>query len=75
MTYEELIERVTWGEEFSFKYNNEQYWISQNKDGRYLTRVSDSYTQKFKTTKELFEKGKIEGKSIFEIWDSICKQF
>ncbi|MCQ1530218.1 hypothetical protein [Lutispora saccharofermentans] len=75
MTYEELIERVTWGEEFSFKYNNEKYWISQNKDGRYLTRVRDSYTQGFKTTAELFEKGRIEGKTILEIWSFIHEQF
>ena len=75
MTYEELIERVNWGEEFPFKYNNEQYWISQNKDGHYLTRVSDSYTQEFKTTAELFEKGRIEGKSILEIWSYIQEQF
>ena len=75
MTYEELTERVTWGEEFPFKFNNEEYWISQNKDGRYLTRVSDGYTQEFKTTAELFESGRIEGKSIQEIWSFIHEQF
>lgn len=75
MNYNELIERVGWGEEFLFQYRGKQYWISKNDDGRYLTRVEDSYTQKFKTCDELFENGRIEGKTIFELWSYINTQF
>ncbi|MCI9017669.1 MAG: hypothetical protein HFI26_02635 [Lachnospiraceae bacterium] len=75
MKYEELIERVEWGEEFLFQYCGNNYWISQNANGRYLTREKDSYSQDFKTTKELFEKALIEGKTILQIWDEIAKQF
>jgi len=75
MTYNELIERVGWGEEFPFQYKEEQYWISQNKEGRYLTKTKGSQTQEFKTTAELFEYGKIDGKKIIEIWDEIKESF
>ncbi len=75
MQYEDLIERVGWGEEFLFEYHGEKYWISQNPNGRYLTRESDGYSQEFKTTYELFNNAKIEGKSILQIWDEIKNQF
>lgn len=73
--YEKLIERVTWGEEFLFRYHGEEYWISQNSRGRYLTRVSDGYSQDFKTTEELFEKARIDGKTILQVWGEIENQF
>lgn len=75
MQYEDLIERVGWGEEILFEYHGEKYWISQNPNGRYLTRESDGYSQEFKTTYELFNNAKIEGKSILQIWDEIKNQF
>jgi hypothetical protein len=71
MTYEKSIESVAGGEEFVFCYNNEEYSIHQNKDGRYLTRCRDGYTQAFKTAVDLFNESRIEGKSLLEIWDSI----
>ena len=49
MNYEDLVERVGWGEEFSFQYCGDEYWISQNAKGRYLTRVADGYAQDFRT--------------------------
>lgn len=75
MSYNEIKERVGWGEEFLFCYNNEEYWISQNNTKRYLTRVRGSVTQEFQTTEELFEDGRIEGKRIFDIWNEIKKYF
>ena len=75
MNYEEIKERVGWGEEFLFYYNNEEYWISQNDSKRYLTRVRGSVTQEFQTTEELFENGRVEGKSLLEIWDDIKQYF
>lgn len=71
MNYEDIKERVGWGEEFLFRYNNDEYWISQNESKRYLTRVRGSFTQEFQTTEELFEKGRVEGKTLLEIWDEI----
>ncbi|OCA89314.1 hypothetical protein [Pseudobacillus wudalianchiensis] len=67
----ELQERVDWGEEFNFDYKEEEYWISQNTDGYYLTRSRDSSTQEFDTSKDLFEKGKIDGKYLSEIYKDI----
>jgi len=75
MTYQEIVKRVEWGEEFSFYYNDDQYWISQNGSVRYLTRVRGSETQEFQNTQELFENGRVEGKSIFEIWEDIKDSF
>ena len=75
MEYKDLVQRVGWGEEFLFEYHGANYWISQNANGRYLTRESDGYSQDFKTTYELFNNAKIEGKSILQIWDEIENQF
>jgi hypothetical protein len=71
MEYDELVQRVGWGEEFQFYYQNEEYWISTNQEGFYLTRGKDSYTQSFTTADELFREGQIDGKSILEIWELI----
>ena len=75
MDYEEIRERVGWGEEFMFYYNNDEYWISQNNSKRYLTRVRGSVTQEFQSTEALFKDGRVEGKSILEIWDDIKQYF
>ncbi|MDN4620155.1 hypothetical protein QCD85_18725 [Paenibacillus sp. PsM32] len=71
MIYEDLIKRVGWGEEFSFYYQDNRYWISSNNDGYYLTREKDSFSQSFHTSKELFDLGEIEGKSFKEVWNVI----
>lgn len=75
MTCMDLVKRVEWGEEFSFQYYEEKYWISQNTNGWYLTRVKDAYSQDFKTALELFNKSQIDGKSIMQIWNEIESQF
>ncbi|MFJ8257402.1 hypothetical protein ACIQ4Z_08920 [Peribacillus asahii] len=67
----ELKERVAIGEEFSFNYKNDEYWISQNPDRYYLTRVKDSFTQEFNTSEVLFENGTIEGRLLSEIYMDI----
>ncbi|MCY9517151.1 hypothetical protein [Paenibacillus apiarius] len=71
MEYAELVQRVRWGEEFQFYYKNEEYWISTNEEGYYLTRGMDSYTQSFQSAEGLFKEGQIDGKTILEIWDLI----
>ncbi len=75
MNYKELKKRVEIGEEFSFYYNDEEYWISQNSAGRYLTNVNKGTTQSFKSAEELFEHGEIEDKSLIEIWEDIKEYF
>ena len=67
----EIKERVAIGEEFSFNYKNDEYWISQNPDGYYLTRVKDSFTQEFDTSEVLFENGMIEGRLLSKIYMDI----
>ena len=67
----ELKERVANGEEFNFNYKNDDYWISQNLDGYYLTRVRGSFTQEFGTSEALFENGLIERRLLSEIYMEI----
>ncbi|AHC19231.1 MULTISPECIES: hypothetical protein [Paenibacillus] len=71
MEYNELVERFEMGEEFQFYYKNDSYWISQNEEEYFLTRQRDSFSQSFESARELFNNGKIEDKTILELWDSI----
>jgi len=75
MTYEEMANSLSFGEEYNFYYNNEEYWISKNKEGNYLTKVSDGSTQCFPNSEELLENAKIDGKTIKELWDDIQEHF
>lgn len=75
MNFEDIIERIGWGEEFLFYYNNEEYWISQNNSNFYLTKVKGATTQEFKNPYDLFENGIIEGKNLTDIWDDIKQCF
>lgn len=61
MDYEELKERVFMGEEFQFYYLNNSYWVSQNKEGFYLTNEREGSSQKFSSAKELFDNAEING--------------
>jgi hypothetical protein len=69
--FEEFQERIGWGEEFNFYYKDEEYWISQNLDGYYLTKGKGSFTQGFNTIEQLFQKGTIQGKLLSEIYEEI----
>lgn len=74
MTLKEFIEfqeGIAIGEEYTFTYQNEEYWISQNPGVFYLTRVKGSYTQEFETSEALFKNGKIEGRLLSEIYKDI----
>jgi hypothetical protein len=68
MTLKEAMQRVAMGEEFSFYYNDESYWISHNEDGFYLTKEINGDTQEFNSSEELFNKSTIDGIQIKEIW-------
>ncbi|WP_144554308.1 hypothetical protein [Peribacillus simplex] len=74
MTLKEFIEfqeGIAIGEEYSFTYQKEEYWISQNPGAYYLTRVRGSYTQEFETSEALFKDGTIDRKLLSEIYMDI----
>ncbi|AET61208.1 hypothetical protein ACWHAM_20580 [Paenibacillus terrae] len=71
MEYNELVERFEMGEEFQFYYKNDSYWISQNEEEYFLTRERDSFSQSFESSRELFVNGKIDDKTILELWEEI----
>ncbi|MDP1509460.1 hypothetical protein L8C07_14110 [Paenibacillus sp. CMAA1739] len=71
MEYTELVERFKMGEEFQFYYKNDSYWISHNEEKYFLTRERDSFSQSFQSVRELFVNGKIDDKTILELWDNI----
>lgn len=67
-TWLEIQQAIDEGQELSFDYRGEEWWISRIDDERsfLLTRSSDSLTQYFKTAEELYEKGMIDGKPFIE---------
>ncbi|SEN50291.1 hypothetical protein SAMN04489762_2407 [Terribacillus saccharophilus] len=71
LDFDEFAQRVAMGEEFQFYYKNEGYWISRNNESFYLTRVQDSSSQTFKTSEDLFKEGRIENKTIHELWEEL----
>ena len=74
MTHGELKNMVKCGMEYDFIFQNHQYWISHSKEGYHLTK---SYvdSQTFETSDELFQNGRVDGKSILELWDDIKQYF
>jgi hypothetical protein len=71
MIYEDILQRVIMGEEFSFYYEGCEFWMSHNNKGYYLTNVNDRHTQAYPTGEELFKHSKINGKLLKEIWDKL----
>ncbi|ADM69347.2 hypothetical protein GMA19_01516 [Paenibacillus polymyxa E681] len=71
MEYNELVEHFEMREEFQFSYKNDSYWISENEEGYFLTRERDSFSQSFESARELLVNGKIDDKTVLELWDSI----
>nr|WP_146552822.1 hypothetical protein [Rummeliibacillus sp. SL167] len=56
-------------QELNFFYKSEEWWISRlygEEKSYLLTRSKDSYIQEFRTAKELFENGMIDGKKFKE---------
>ena len=71
MDYNEFAERVGLGEEFNFYLNDFEYWISNNSEGYYLTKC---ISQSFTTVDDLFNKSKVDGKNIQDLWSDIREQ-
>jgi hypothetical protein len=69
--FQELKERVSWGEEFLIYFNDIGYWISRNQKGVYFTRNNDGFTQEFINSEVLFENAKIDQKYLKELYKEI----
>lgn len=67
-TWLEVQQAVDEGQELSFDYRGEEWWISRIDDERsfLLTRSSDGLTKYFKTAEELYEKGMIDRRPFIE---------
>lgn len=69
--YIELQKKISIGEEISFIYKGDRYWISQDLKKYYLSRVKDSFTQDFNSIDELFENATIDGKTLSSIYNEL----
>lgn len=67
-TWEQVKEAIDEGQELSFDYKGDEWWISrvQADDSFLLTRSSDSDTQYFKTAEDLYQHGFIDGKAFID---------
>lgn len=67
-TWLEVQQAIDEGQELSFDYKGEEWWISRIDAERsfLLMRSSDCFTQYFKSAEELYEKGMIDGKPFIE---------
>ncbi|BBB90444.1 hypothetical protein [Methylomusa anaerophila] len=70
-SYKELEHDLEMGHEVEFFHMEQKYSISNNKDGWYLTRLYDENYQSFKTAQELLEYGRINGKTLADIWNQV----
>ncbi|GEL06234.1 MULTISPECIES: hypothetical protein [Rummeliibacillus] len=66
--WKEFKEAIEEGQELSFDYKNEEWWISRVPEEKsfLLTRSKDSFTQAFHSAEELFLHGLIDGKPFIE---------
>lgn len=67
-TWKAVQAAIDEGQELSFDYNGDEWWISRvNEEKSFLlTRSSDSYTQRFETAEALYENGLIDGKPFIQ---------
>jgi hypothetical protein len=69
--FNEFRQRVEMGEEFQVYHDGKEYWISQNVNGYYFTRVKDRFSQDFKSATDLLENATIDSKLIKHLWGEI----
>lgn len=74
-TYEGIRHLVTvLGLEVRFLYHGGFYWITHTKEGQaLLSKETENRYQLFSSPKELFEKARLEGKSLEEIWAEVAE--
>lgn len=63
--FQEMIDE---GQEISFNFKGEEWWISRlyDEEKSYLLTAPDTYTQFFKTADELYKNGMMDGKPFIE---------
>ncbi|MFJ8261072.1 hypothetical protein ACIQ4I_03800 [Rummeliibacillus sp. NPDC094406] len=68
IVWKEFKEAIEEGQELAFDYKDEEWWISRVPEEKsfLLTRSTDSLTQSFKTSDELFNNGVIDDKPFIE---------
>ena len=66
-TWKKFQEAIEEGQEISFDYKNEEWWISRVGEERsfLLTRSSDSYTQSLQLQRSFIKKELLMGKSLY----------
>ncbi|RKD26035.1 hypothetical protein BEP19_01565 [Ammoniphilus oxalaticus] len=69
-TFDDLTRDLMIGHELHFRYNGKNYYISQSQGGWVLTRFDQQY-ELFESQAALLQGGKIDGKSLREIWDEV----
>ncbi|GAA5416681.1 hypothetical protein Pryu01_01719 [Paraliobacillus ryukyuensis] len=69
--FDKLKNLIAIGEEINFDYNSQEYWISQTPGEYHLTRVSDSYSQTFKTVDNLFNNATLNGEYLKDVYSEI----
>ncbi|MFD2629551.1 hypothetical protein [Oceanobacillus kapialis] len=69
-TYQELVRDIHIGHEIEFKYKGKLY-ITLNVQEGFGLAESNKYCTYHKTPKELLQKGKIEGKSLKDLWEDV----
>lgn len=74
-TYEGIRHLVTaLGLEVRFRYHGECYWITHTDKGQaLLSKETENPYQLFSSPKELFEKARLDGKSLAEIWSEAAE--
>lgn len=62
---------IVYGNEIYFSYNQKRYWIAHTSEG--LSHLSDNLgnTQTFNTCRDLFEKSRIDGHTLEDIWKKV----
>jgi len=70
-SYNDLVNDLEIGHEIEFTHLNCDYSISHNDQGWHLYCVDTGNNQSFKDVGDLLNNGKILGKSLRDIWNSV----
>lgn len=62
---------IVYNQEIHFFYNGRYYWVAHSDNG--LSQLSDELgnSQRFTSGRELFEKARIDGYSLKDIWEKV----
>lgn len=57
--------------DFSFVYQQKVYWVTEAHEIYFIGTEDGSWLEQFTSPVELFERARVVGKSLKEIWESI----